>query len=257
MTGLEPWIRAEALGFLLATARAGGVVVVAPLAWTTTPAQLRVALVLLIAVVGYAQSPRTASTQAVGLPLFVEFALGAVMGFVVRLAVASAEIAGEAIASLMGLGAAQWFDPGGDVSENVLARLLRYFAILVALSMGLHRVLVGALIASYRMLPVGASLEPIAATETVVRLTSQALEAGVQLAFPLMVVLFLTQVGLAFIARAAPAMQIFNVGFAVTIIVGAVMIVLLLPDLARGLVADMSSVEGRLEALLVRVGAAP
>ena len=66
--------------------------------------------------------------------------------------------------------------------------------------------------------------------------------------------LFITQLGLAFVARAAPAMQIFNVGFAVTLAVGGFVLVFVLPDIADELGAEFSHVGVRFERLLDAFG---
>ena len=84
-------------------------------------------------------------------------------------------------------------------------------------------------------------------------LSGEALSTGVKLAIPLIAVLLVTQVALAFVSRAAPAMQVFSIGFAVTTAVGAVLLIVLLPDFGYDIVADMSHVGERIEALVLAV----
>ncbi len=260
MTPLAQWLVSEVLHFALVSARAAGVVIVAPLAWSGSPVRIRVALVLVLSMVGFSLAPAgTTIPEPVfaALALATEFAVGVAMGFVVRLAVAAVEIAGEVMAPAIGLGAAQVFDPGADAQQNALAKLLRYLVILLALSVGLHRVLVGSLLASYRVLPAGIAEAPAPVLATLLRLSAEAFEVGVRLSLPVLAVLFMTQIALAFIARAAPTMQIFNLGFGVMLVVGGLMMVLLLPDMARAMLADLSHVGTRIEALLLEMGARP
>jgi flagellar biosynthesis protein FliR len=65
--------------------------------------------------------------------------------------------------------------------------------------------------------------------------------------------LLVTQVALAFVSRAAPAMQVFSIGFAVTLAVGALVLMAILPDLSYDVAAEMSRAGERIEALVLAV----
>jgi flagellar biosynthesis protein FliR len=260
MSPVDSWIFAEILVFLFACTRATGVIIAAPLAWANAPARTRVMLVLLLGLAGYSQKPTVSPWlvhQSTLVPLVTELGVGLAIGFVVRLAIAAAEITGELMAPLMGIGAAQMFDPGTHSPENVLAKILRHFAVLLALIAGVHRVLLEGLIASFRVLPIGSSVDPSRAFPSILALSTEALAVGARIALPLLAILFMTQVTLAFIARAAPAMQIFNVGFAVTLSVGGLVLVLIMPDIGHGILADLSHVGVRIESVLLDLGARP
>ena len=88
------------------------------------------------------------------------------------------------------------------------------------------------------------------------RRPSDALATGVRVAIPLVAILFMTQVALAFISRAAPAMQIFSIGFAVTMATGGFVLVLVLPDLGFELLAEVAKSGGKIESLLGAVQSA-
>jgi len=88
-----------------------------------------------------------------------------------------------------------------------------------------------------------------------VQLSSSVISSGVRIALPLVAILYMTQIALAFIARAAPQMQVFNVGFAVMLAVGLSVFALIMPDIARAFVIELSQVGIRLEEALVLFGA--
>jgi flagellar biosynthesis protein FliR len=67
----------------------------------------------------------------------------------------------------------------------------------------------------------------------------------------------MVQVALAFVSRAAPALQVFSIGFAVTLGLGGFVITLVLPDLAQEIAADMSQVPSRIESVLALAKEAP
>ncbi len=256
MIDLDSLLRAEAGTFALETVRIAGVVIGAPLAWQAAPVRVRGGLVLLLAFAAHAQmgvtpAPRPWEQMAFGAG--TEFMLGLGIGFVVRLYVSIAEMAADHIAPMMGIGAAQLFDPQTKNMENVTVMLLRNFGILLALIAGLHRVLLSGLLASFKAVPVGSFTNPALETPVILAMTTDALASGVRVAIPFIAILFMAQIALAFISRAAPAMQIFSVGFAVTMATGGLVMVLVLPDLGFELLGEVSRSGNKIETLLTTV----
>lgn len=261
MNALDELVRSEAASFALETVRLAGLVAVAPLTWSAAPARAKASLVLLLAVAAHGQGgvdPEIAgSPSRIALSAGSEFMLGAAIGFIVRLVVASVELAAEQVALMMGLGIAQVFDPQQHSPQNVLSGLLRNFALLVALGVGLHRLVIGATVASFRAVPVGSVVDLGAYGQTFTTLGGEVLVTGVRLAMPIIAVLLMTQIALAFVSRAAPAMQIFSVGFAVTLAVGAFVVFYTLPDLGHEVAAEFSHVEDRIASLLSNLPVVP
>lgn len=257
MNALETLIRSEAATFLLEVVRVSGLFIAAPLFWTAAPARVRVALVLFVALASHGQAPvapdLTDSPARIALAVGSEFLLGVAIGMVVRLVFAAIELFSEQVALMMGLGIAHIFDPQAQVSQTVIASLMRNFALLIALAVGLHRVVIGSTVQSFQVVPVGSLVAFSAYGPTFLSLSGEVFLTGVRLAMPLIAVLLVTQVSLAFISRAAPQIQIFSVGFGVTIGVGALVLFATLPDLAAEIGADMSAVGGRIESLLQSV----
>ncbi|MDX2055321.1 MAG: flagellar biosynthetic protein FliR [Polyangiaceae bacterium] len=247
-------VQAEILAFSFQTARISGALITAPLPWAHAPVRFRAALAIALGLVAHGAS-RAAPEVINGAPLalalagFSELMLGAAIGFVVRLTVAVAEIMASAISPSIGLGAAEIFSPGFG-NENLLGQFLRLFAISGALILGVHRQLLGSLLSSFRVIPPGTLLNPAPLGPVLLELTSGAIETGVRLSLPILAVLFVIQLALAFISRAAPAMQIFSVGFAVTIISGMAVIVIFLPELSQDLLGDASHVPDRIGQIL-------
>jgi len=253
---LDALVRAHAGTFALETVRVTGVIIAAPLAWLSAPLRVRGTLVLLIAFAAHAEGSGGLADQSIEHMAFSvgsEFMLGLGIGFVVRLFVAVAEMAAEYVAPMMGIGAAQLFDPQTKAMQNVLSSLFRNFAVLLGLLAGIHRVVLSGVLASFRAVPVGTLTNPALETPVVLAMTSEALATGVRIAIPFIAILFMSQIALAFISRAAPAMQIFSVGFAVTMATGALVMVLVLPDLGYELLGEVSRSGAKIETLLAAV----
>jgi flagellar biosynthetic protein FliR len=246
-------IQAELALLVLATARTGGMMIVAPLPWRRAPAKVRAALALILAVVahgGTAPPPGDFGSLAeASLAVPSELLVGAAIGLVVRLSFAVVEIAGEMISPLFGLAAAAVFDPGMQATSTPLTKILVLLIGLLAVSAGVHRAVLGALLEGYRILPPGHVADSNLAVPMLVKLSSMALEVGVQVALPVLGMLLLTQVALAFVSRAAPTMQIFSIGFTVSTMVGGLSLLLALPDMGRMMLRDLLQVGSRIDAL--------
>lgn len=242
----------ELLVLTLETARTAGLIVAAPLAWAEVPTRVRATLALMLALIGhrYGQGTAITSTLQAAFAIAPEFMLGFAMGFVVRLSVAAVEMVGESISPIMGLGAASLFDPHVQAQETGITRILRLLTLLLAVLLGLHRVLVASVIASFRVLPAGSFANPALATPVLVRTSVDALGQGLRLALPVLAVLIVTQLALAFISRAAPSMQIFSIGFAITLVAGGLTLFAALPDIAVEIAADLSRVGSRIETVV-------
>jgi flagellar biosynthetic protein FliR len=239
----------ELLVLMLETARTAGLIVAAPLAWAEVPPRVRGAVAFMLALIGHRYGQGTAITGAMQAAFAIapEFMMGLAMGFIVRLSVAAVEMVGESISPIMGLGAASLFDPHVQAQETGITRILRLLTLLLAVLLGLHRVLVASVIASFRVLPAGSFADPSLATPVLVRTSVDALAQGLRLALPVLAVLIVTQIALAFISRAAPSMQIFSIGFAITLIAGGLTLFAALPDIAMEIAADLSRVGSRIE----------
>jgi flagellar biosynthesis protein FliR len=244
----------EAARFALETVRIAGVLTSAPLLWTDAPVMVRGALVFLMAVVGHGASPVAPvpldSIERVAVVAPSELLVGVAMGFVVRLAIAGAEMAGEFASPLLGLGAASLFDPHAQTSETALTRILRQMILLMSLLLGVHRVLIASLLASFRILPLGSWIDPGLALPDLIRYSAATMAAGLRLALPIVAAILLLQLGLAFVSRAAPSLQIFSIGFAVTLVGGTLVFLTALPEIARAIEVTLSGVGDQIELLL-------
>ncbi len=257
MEGLELLLRNEAATVVLEAIRISGMIIVAPLGFTTAPNKVKIALVILLTLASHGDIGQVpvieGPVEGLAFGAVNEFILGVAIGLVPRFIVAAVEIAGEQIAPMMGLGVAQIFDPQAHGSQNVITSLLRNLAVLLGVLVGLHRVLIGAVIGSFRVVPAGTIHGTSNLTELILVLSGEALTTGVKLAIPLIAVLLVTQVALAFVSRAAPAMQVFSIGFAVTTSVGAFLLFTTLPDIGYDVAVEMSRAGERVEAIIFAV----
>jgi flagellar biosynthetic protein FliR len=235
-------------GLLLA--RLGAFVGVMPLFGGRTPRLVRVGFV--VALAGFYLStdpPKAEGGGAIEIEslryafaLVREGLIGAAMGFAFGLFLLPARVAGEFITIQVGLNVAPQVGPTGDESAGALTTILETVAELVFLLVNGHHVVIAALHASFALYPLGGAAIPQAGP--MVNGLAGAYEMGLLLAAPLAACLFLLSVTLAIMARAAPALSIYSVGFTLQVMVVLFGGLFLLPEL----VMTMSAITARIGA---------
>lgn len=201
----------------------------------TVPARVRVALSFLVALCASGVAPPVApvpldSPLAVML-LVQQLLIGLSLGFAVRVVFAAVELAGELIGLQMGMNFAGFFDP---VMASQSTAASRFFATLVSFLFIVtngHLRVIEVVVASLQAFPVGP--EPFAFLRAVQPQTwgAQIFSMGLWIALPMMAVMLFVNLVLGVIARVAPQSNIFALGFPITISVGLVGMMAMLPML--------------------------
>lgn len=169
------------------------------------------------------------------LILAQELLVGMAMGFSMRLVFAAVEFAGEVASSSMGLGFATFFDPSSAGRSSAISQFLALVATMAFLAMNAHLVLVEALVESFFTLPISTTPMSLTAPLEMVRWGGRIFSAGLQLAMPIIAALLITNIALAILTRAAPQLNLFGIGFPITLGAGFLVISLTLPYLGTPL----------------------
>ena len=165
------------------------------------------------------------------LAIVQQLAIGLAMGFVLQMVFSALVVAGQVIAMTMGLGFATSFDPQNNVQVTVISQFYVILATLVFLSMDLHLHLISYLGKSFEFLPMTGAPISEDSFMLVVGWAAQMFAGAVSLAMPILAVILLINVGFGVMTRAAPQLNIFAVGFPVTIVVGFVFMMITMPNL--------------------------
>lgn len=220
------------LAFWAVAARVAGVMSLAPVFGAPfVPTLLRVGLTLAVSLALWGQ-------VQVGSPpedflgysawLLAETATGLAIGLLSRMAFVAVQTMGGLLDLDLGFGAANLFDPSSEQPLPLVANFMNLFATVAYLVFNAHYVLIAALAASFRGLPVGSWLAPSFArplTDAFI----QAFLTGVQLAIPVLAASFIVTVALAAFSRAVPQMNVFFLGLPVKMAVGLGGLALLFP----------------------------
>tara|TARA_R110002110_G_C13470513_1_gene720884 strand:- start:122584 stop:123354 length:771 start_codon:yes stop_codon:yes gene_type:complete len=152
--------------------------------------------------------------------------VGLAMGFVMQMAFAAIVIAGQSLAMTMGLGFAMAVDPQNGVQVPVLSQFYVILATLFFLAINGHLIMLEFLAESFTVVPVGVGALSADIAMNVVKWGSQMFAFALLLALPALTAVLLINISFGVITRAAPQLNIFAVGFPVTITVGFVFILL-------------------------------
>ncbi|NOR71441.1 MAG: flagellar biosynthetic protein FliR [Methylomarinum sp.] len=192
------------------------------------PAKIRVIAGLLITLVVaplLPDMPKVAMFSYLGFLITVQqIAIGLATGFILQMVFSVMLVTGQSIAFSMGLGFASMVDPVTGVQVPVVAQIFVVSTSLIFLGVNGHLLVIEMLAESFYTLPVavvGLSLDDL---WSIIAWSSQIFAAGVLLALPIVAALLFVNISFGVAARAAPQLQIFGVGFPITIMLGMVLI---------------------------------
>ena len=158
-----------------------------------------------------------------------EIGVGLVMGFVLQLAFGAAVFAAQAQSMTMGLGFAMAVDPQNGVQVPVVAQMFIILITLLFLTLDAHLVVISAVVQSYELVPIGALGISQEVFARVTALGSIVFTWGILMALPVLTALLFINIALGVVTRAAPQLNIFAVGFPVTIISGLLIMFIVMP----------------------------
>ena len=197
------------------------------------PLRARVALAFLIAFCAQATLPPMpvvplASAQAL-LTLIQQLIIGVSLGFAVRIVFAAIEFAGEIVGLQMGLNFAGFFDPATGGQTTAVSRFFGVSVSWLFIVINGHLLLIAAVVQSFHAFPVSA--EPFAFLRAAQPQVwgAEVFRLGLWIALPLVGMLLFVNLVLGIISRVAQQMNIFAIGFPITLSVGLIGVLLTLP----------------------------
>ncbi len=221
-TGLIPFLRISAL--LLAAP-------LVSLRVVSVRIRVVVALVLTVFIYPTLDLPAIDPVSAPGLMLITrELLIGLLFAVVLQVVNAALVVAGQTLSMSMGLGMAQTVDPNiGRVP--VLASFLVVMSTLIFLSIGGHLILIELVLMSFEFMPIGSNINFIETVANFTKWTAMVFLGAVLIALPIMLTMMLVNVCIGIVTRAAPALNIFAVGFPAMLLAGLVLFVVYLVNI--------------------------
>ncbi len=227
---LDGWLAAFVYPFFRILALASS----APLfSHESVPRLVRIGLAILVtALVAPALppvSPVSVFSWAGATLVVQQVVLGIAVGLAMQIVFAAVQIAGDMIGLTMGLSFAGFVDPQNNAESPAVGTFLSLVLMLLFLSINGHLMLISALADTFRAFPVGGTGFGGFDARALAMAGSELFALGLKLALPVVAALLLANIALGVLTRTAPQLNLFAVGFPVTLIVGLLMLLVALP----------------------------
>ncbi|MFM9835447.1 MAG: flagellar biosynthetic protein FliR [Methylophilaceae bacterium] len=230
---LQTWI----ISLLWPLTRILGVITIAPIFGDTAiPNQVKLGfgvVLTLIIVPTLPALPQFEIFSFQGLLILIQqLIIGLAIGFSMRLVFAAVQMAGQLIGMSMGLGFASFFDPQSQGQSTAVSQFLMLLAMLVFLTLDGHLMMVKAIADSFVTMPIainGAGINPM----KIVMWGEMIFSAGLLLAMPVVAALLITNMALGVLTRTAPQLNIFGIGFPITLSIGILVLALSLQGMLK------------------------
>ncbi|MCW8826468.1 MAG: flagellar biosynthetic protein FliR [Gammaproteobacteria bacterium] len=246
-TEITAWIA----GYMWPFFRIGAMLMAAPISGAqTVPVRARLVLAVALTLIIAPIVPRGPLVELFSyewvMIIIYQILIGVVIGFVFQLIFAAVITGGQIIAMQMGLGFASMVDPQNGQQVPVLSQLYLMMTTLLFLAMDGHLIMIKVIADSFTILPIGMQGIDVDAFYKLATWGSDLFAAALWLALPAVASLLLINFSFGVMSRAAPQLQIFSIGFPITLMMGFVVIYFTLP----GVVLQFSTLVNELVALL-------
>lgn len=199
------------------------------------PVRARIGLAFVIALCAQGVLP-PAPAIGVDSPLALgalvqQAGIGMAIGFAARLILAAVELAGELAGLQMGLNYASFFDPINNTQASAVSRFFGTLATLLFVVVNGHLAVLMAVIKSFEVFPIGGGLMDALMRVRVHELGAELFAGALWIALPMVGLLLFVNLVLGIISRVAPQMNIYAIGFPITLTAGMAAMAWVLPML--------------------------
>lgn len=235
------YILANSSTFLFVLTRTTAIIFTAPIFGAfNVPMQVKLAISFLIALI---LSPLTAfvpmpeTMTGLVFSMGSEILIGAFIGLAIKFVFAGIEFAGQIASFQMGIGMASAYDPINSAQITVLGKMMSILSLLIFLSVNGHLMVIMALKKSFDAIPPYGFHLSGELMEDFIVFSKEVFILAVKFSAPVVAILVFVNVALGIMARTVPQLNMFAIGFAITITVGFIMLALSLPVFETALVS--------------------
>jgi flagellar biosynthetic protein FliR len=139
--------------------------------------------------------------------------IGAALGFITLMLFAAVQAAGDLLDVFGGFTLAMAYDPLSQSQSSIFGRFYNLVAVTLLFASNGHELILRGFLQTFRTLPLNASFSMGTLNNLLLKGVGEMFLAAVQIAGPLIAVLFLTDVAFGLLNRVAPALNAFQLGF--------------------------------------------
>ena len=158
--------------------------------------------------------------------------IGVAIGFTMRIFFAAIDVAGQLIGMTMGFGFATFFDPTSQGQTTVINQFIMMLAMLIFLSLDGHLLIVTIVSQSFTTLPIAIDGGGIDAIK-IAKWGGEVFSLGLLLSLPCVATLLIINMALGILTRTAPQLNLFGIGFPITLSMGFLILALALPGMLQ------------------------
>lgn len=239
MTELVAWVTAWLPAYVLILCRTTAMVLAAPIfGQKTIPAPIRTTMALALTTVYFvASSPKAPpydTAVAFGILMVTEIFVGLLFSYAANVIMLAIQAAGELMDVQMGLSMIMLLNPATRTQSTAIGRFFYQVATVVFLLTGGHLLLLAGFFHSFDLIPLGMSRwHDAILPNTLIDISVKIFTVGVQLAMPILVVIFVVDFGLGTMNRVSPQINVLEMNMILKPLTGATIIMLLLPTLSN------------------------
>ncbi|OGP15063.1 MAG: flagellar biosynthetic protein FliR [Deltaproteobacteria bacterium GWA2_54_12] len=219
--------------FIFVLARTGSILMTAPIfSAFNIPMQVKLGLILLLALLLTPLAPVVAAPQTftgIIMGLAGELMIGAAVGLAIKFVFTGIEYAGQVASFQMGIGMASAYDPINSAQVTVLGKLMSILTLLIFLTVNGHLMVIMALEKSFEVIPPYGFTLSGTLMDSLIIFSREIFILGLKFSAPVVAILIFVNLAMGIMARTVPQLNMFAIGFAVTISVGFVMILISMP----------------------------
>lgn len=214
--------------------RIGAMLIAMPVIGTRlVPTRVKIILTFVLSVLVLPLLPQIPQVEALSMQGIIisaqQILIGLSMGFTLQLVFGALMIAGESIAMSMGLGFASMVDPTNGVNVPVISQFFIIIGTLLFLAFGGHLMLIQLVVSSFQSLPISPTGVTRDGFWAIFAWGSQMFIGALWVAIPALVSMLVITLSMGVMTRAAPQLNIFSVGFPVSMFMGFIILTLVIP----------------------------
>lgn len=235
MFEIYQWSEPKVIVFVLVFLRCLAFLVAYPIFGSPqVPAHLKVLLPMMLAfiifpIIWMGHPPQVQFQDAIIWMALKEMLIGLLLGSVVRMMFFAINIAGEIASAALGLSAGQIFNPTLGVQSTVVEQFQFTIGTMIFLSINGHHFLLSGIVDSFGLIPLNFDGFHLEGVKTAALLGQQILTIGLKMGAPVMISIFLIQVGMGIIGRVVPQINVLVTSLHLTIMIGLLVIMVSVP----------------------------
>jgi len=220
---------------MMISLRVFGVLMSAPMfAFRSMPMRLRILLALVIGI-GVAPLIKPDPSLLTGntitfITAAIELAIGLAAGYLIRIGLMAFDVISEVLSMLSGFSFAATIGRDPNLSPSLVGEFLQLTAIALAFALNIHLVLLEILLDSFKLLPFG-TWPDAWDSQGLTMLVVKAFAFGMVLSMPSIIVYLMFNMTQALLGRTSPQLNLFSVGFAVSVPISFLLLIIFMPDM--------------------------